>query len=105
MTRQIVFHASALTEAAEAAAWYEFEQAGLGARFEAAINAAFDILESEVLPLTSWPGSSGRNGVKHIILRRFPFSVVVHERPDDLLVLAIAHHARRPGYWLPRLST
>ena len=105
MSRRINFHASALTEAAETAAWYELEQAGLGARFESAVNAALDILEAEILPLSSWPGSAGRNGVKHIVLRRFPFSIVVHERADELLVLAIAHHARRPGYWLARLST
>ena len=58
MTRRLVIHAAALTEATEAAVWYELEQAGLGARFETALNAALDILETEILPLSSWPGSA-----------------------------------------------
>jgi hypothetical protein len=42
--RALRIHEAASEEAAEAAAWYEAERPGLGADFERAVNAAFDIL-------------------------------------------------------------
>jgi len=32
----------------------------------------------------------------------FPFSIVYRETQDQILILAVAHHYRRPGYWLQR---
>jgi hypothetical protein len=40
--------------------------------------------------------------VKHLGLKRFPFDVVVVEHGEEVLVIAFAHHARRPGYWRQR---
>ena len=40
MMRRVRIHAAAAEEAAEAAAWYEKERAGLGADFERAVDAA-----------------------------------------------------------------
>ena len=97
-------HAAAAEDAAQAAAWYEKERPGLGADFEHAIDAALDLLEQEIVPLTSVPGIAGTRGVKRLMLRRFPYSVVVLERETEVLVVAFAHHARRPGYWRDRLS-
>ena len=98
-------HAAAADEAAEAAAWYEKERPGLGVEFEHAIDAALDLLEEAIVPLTSVPGTAGTRGVKRLILRRFPYSVIVYERDAELFVIAFAHHARRPGYWRERLRT
>ena len=95
-------HAAAAEDAAQAAAWYEKERPGLGADFEHAIDAALDLLEQEIVPLTSVPGIAGTRGVKRLMLRRFPYSVVVLERETEVLVVAFAHHARRPGYWRDR---
>ena len=89
--------------AAEAAARYQKERPGLGTEFERAVDAALDLLEQEIVPLTSMPGVAGARGVKRLILRRFPYAVVVRERDTEILVLAFAHHARRPGYWRDRL--
>ena len=47
--------AAAAEEAAEAAARYEKERPGLGAEFERAVDAALDLLEQEIIPLTSMP--------------------------------------------------
>ena len=96
-------HAAAAEDAAQAAAWYEKERPGLGADFEHAIDAALDLREQEIVPLTSVPGIAGTRGVKRLMLRRFPYSVVVLERETEVLVVAFAHHARRPGYWRDRL--
>jgi len=52
--------AAAAEEAAEAAAWYEKERSGLGIDFQNAIEAALDVLEQDIVPLTSVPGASRR---------------------------------------------
>ena len=103
--RVLRIHAAAAEEAAEAAAWYENERPGLGADFEHAIDAALDLLEQDIVPLTSAPGVAGTRGVKRLLLRRFPYAVVVRERGSEIIVIAFAHHARRPGYWRDRLRT
>jgi hypothetical protein len=103
--RVLRIHSAAAEEAAEAAAWYEKERRGLGADFERAVDAALDLLEQEIVPLTSISGVAGARGVKHLMLRRFPYAVVVRERDTEIFVIAFAHHARRPGYWRDRLRT
>ena len=97
--------AAAVEEAAEAAAWYEIERSGLGDDFQHAIEAALDILEQDIVPLTPAPGASGAQGVKRLILRRFPYAVILHERNTEILVLAFAHQSRRPGYWRDRIRS
>ena len=98
--RALRIHAAASAEAAAAAAWYDQQRPGLGADFLRAVDAALDMLEQEVVPLTA----TGERGIKRMILRRFPFAIVVCEREDEMFVVAFAHQARRPGYWRNRLQ-
>lgn len=93
----------AAEEAEAAAAWYESERHGLGVEFSDAIDAAIDIIEDGFLPLSPMPGQSGTKGAKRLILRRFPYDIVVVERDDEVIVVAFAHHSRKPGYWLDRI--
>jgi toxin ParE1/3/4 len=95
----------AAEEAAEAAKWYEMRRPGLGAEFERAVDAVLDLLEAEIVPLTVMPGASGRRGAKRLMLKRFPYSVVVYEHADEFIVVAFAHQSRRPGYWRNRLRS
>lgn len=101
--RRVRIHAAAADEAVEAAAWYEKERPGLGAEFQWAIDAALDLLEAQVVPLAVVPGVSGTQGAKRLFLRRFPYAVIVRESAGEVLVVAFAHTARRPGYWRNRL--
>ena len=103
--RVLRIHEAAAEEAAEAAAWYEAERPGLGADFEKAVDAAFDILEQEVVPLTNVPGVAASRGVKRLLLRRFPYAIIIQQRGTETVVVAVAHQARRPGYWRDRLRT
>lgn len=98
-------HEAATEEAAEATEWYENERLGLGVRFQAALELALDLIEEGNVPLSPVPGVAGAAGLKRLVLRRFPFSVVVHVDEDETIVVAFAHHARRPGYWRDRIST
>ncbi|EAR21684.1 type II toxin-antitoxin system RelE/ParE family toxin [Nitrococcus mobilis] len=104
MTRVRILEQAA-EEAIEAAAWYECERPGLGAEFAQAIEAALDLLEEEIVPLTNLPGQAGREGAKRLVLSRFPYDIIVRQQPEELIVIAVAHHSRRPGYWRKRLRT
>ena len=37
-------------------------------------------------------------------LRKFRFSLLYSIEKDSLLILAVAHHSRRPRYWVHRVS-
>lgn len=100
--RLLRIHAAAAEEAVEAVTWYENERPGLGADFEHAVSAALDMLEQEIVPLTSLPGNAGARGVKRLLLRRFPYAVIVREFDTEIFVIAFAHARRRPGYWRGR---
>jgi toxin ParE1/3/4 len=82
---------------------YERQHPGLGADFVNAVDAALDLLEQEIVPLTPLTGVAGTRAVKRLMLRRFPYAVIVREADGELFLLAFAHQARRPGYWRNRL--
>ena len=94
-----------MEEAEAAASWYEQEQPGLGAEFAAAIEAAIEVIEDGFLPLSPMPGISGKQGAKRLILRRFPYDIIVIDRGDERIIVAFAHHSRKPGYWQDRTSS
>jgi toxin ParE1/3/4 len=92
--RKIRLLDEAVIEAMEATSWYEQERASLGIEFTEALDAALDLLENEIVPLTAMPGEPGLHGFKRLILFRFPFDVVVLIRGDEMLIVAVAHQAR-----------
>lgn len=102
--RHIRILEEAATEAVEAAAWYESERPGLGVEFMEAIDAALDLLEDDLVPLANMAGKAGDKGAKRLLLKRFPYDIVVYETSDEMTVVAVAHHSRSPGYWRHRLS-
>ncbi len=89
--RKVRILEEASQEAIEAAAWYEYEQPGLGAEFFAAVDAAIDVIKE-----------AGDTGARRLILERFPYDIVAIELPEEAIVIAVAHHSRKPGYWLGR---
>ena len=95
----------AAEEAVEAASRYESERPGLGTDFSEAVEAAIDLIEEDILPLIPMIGEAGIKGAKRIILKRFPYDIVTIERLYEVLVIAVAHHSRRPGYWRDRIKS
>lgn len=89
-------------EALEAAAWYERERPGLGIDFASALHLALDLLEDDIVPLVNMPMAAGTQGAKRLTLKRFPYDIVVRVLADEIIVVAIAHHSRRPGFWKDR---
>lgn len=71
----------------------------------AEVGLAF-ILEYEraLALLCGYPhlGALWRNGLRRFPLRKFPYSIVYYGRGEELRVIALAHHRRRPSYWSGR---
>jgi plasmid stabilization system protein ParE len=76
--------------------YVEAESVSLAMEFRAELENAFERIER--FPRT-WPN---RLGARRYIMRRFPFSVFYEIEGQDIAVIAVAHHKRRPGYWKGR---
>jgi plasmid stabilization system protein ParE len=87
------FHPEALLELNDAASSYGERLVG---RLEATIERISEM--PHVWPL--WPG---RADVHRRVLTRWPYAVIYTVEPQMILIIAIEHHKRRPGYWLTRL--
>jgi plasmid stabilization system protein ParE len=50
---------------------------------------------------TIWPYFEA--GTRRYVLRRFPYNIIYREILAGIEVVAVAHHKRRPRYWIGRL--
>ncbi len=41
-------------------------------------------------------------GTRRYLLRRFPYAIIYERWQERLIILALAHHRRRPSYWAGR---
>lgn len=98
MIRRIAFHPAAGEEAEQAAAWYASEALALGFDFVRELARSIDLLKQEPIPSTPYPRISSKLGIRRLRLQRFPFDLVFIEREENFIIVALAHHARRPGY-------
>lgn len=44
------------------------------------------------------------HGTRRMLVRRFPLAIIYRVEAQRVLVVAIAHQRRRPGYWRRRGS-
>jgi plasmid stabilization system protein ParE len=89
----------ALEEAEDAARWYAERSASAAARFSEEIDAA----ESAITDFPgAWPPFD--HGTRRYLLRRYPFSIIYRIESRRILIVAVAHAHRRPGYWKSRLQ-
>lgn len=91
-------------EARDAAQWYEDRQAGLGDRFLAALAKGMDKIERGPRRHRQVAQAPEGREVRRVLLDRFPYAVVFEVRAEELLVVAVAHTKRRPGYWRDRID-
>ena len=86
-------------ELQEGAAYYAREgNAELGLAFIEELERTLDLLCAHPRMGAPWR----RGGRRRFPLRRFPYSVIYYIKGDELRVIALAHHRRRPGYWAGR---
>ena len=98
----IEFLEAAEGELLDAVRWYEDQQDGLGARFLLEAQKTSDQIEEWPRTGPVWAYSEVLEGVRRLSLQTFPYHLVYVEDPR-LVIVAVAHMKRRPGYWNSRL--
>ena len=100
MTRTVQVGEDAAAELAEAVAWYEERRFGLGNALFEAVAAALDTIASH--PEVG-AGYGRDTRVRRLPVKRFPYQVIYLLSDDTIVVVAVAHTRRRPGYWRDRV--
>jgi len=92
------FHPEALEEYREAARYYAARDTQLAARF---VEAVEDAIRRIVESPSSW--RILEDGVRRCLTRVFPYGVLYSVEGDHILIVAVMHGSRDPGYWRHRL--
>lgn len=102
MTVEVRFLDEAVSEAQDAAQWYQDRRRGLGLAFLAALDGA-------VSSMQRWPRAaplvediSEEIEIRRAAVPRFPYYVAYLVTDEAIIVLAVAHNRRRPRYWSDR---
>jgi plasmid stabilization system protein ParE len=80
-----------------AARYYEAEQPGLGFAFLREVRRTFHFIAEH-------PSASGveRGDIRVRTLPRFPYRIYYRAKPNEILIIAVGHRRRRPGFWRSR---
>lgn len=93
------FHPEAALEFEEAIRFYQSRGGRLAARLNAEVRAAIERISEAP---EQW--SVLEEDVRRCFVRVFPYRVLYTIEPKFVLIIAIAHNKRAPGYWKHRLS-
>jgi plasmid stabilization system protein ParE len=92
------FHPEARTELLASVTYYDEQADGLGRQFTDEVERAVGLVAEQ-------PGLGAPivgTELRRWALRRFPYYLIYRAEPETLLILAVAHQRRRPGYWEER---
>ena len=95
----VTIRSQAELDIAEALEYYLDEDSPVSAmRFVDAVEAAYpEIREAP----NRYPAD--RDGIRQKPILGFPFSVLYSVQGEEIVVLSIRHHKRKPGFWRSRL--
>lgn len=95
---RVSFNTEALAEAEEATRWYRENGGAEPSRSFAQELQRVASLAAEQFGI----GSPGSHKTVRLYLKRFPYALIFRVQGESVRVIAIAHHSRRPGYWVGR---
>jgi plasmid stabilization system protein ParE len=91
------FHPDAEAELVDAAEYYEARRPGLGKAFAGEVARTISLIRE--YPDAGSPVGASR---RRMLVGRFPYAIVYRRDPDSVVIVAVAHQSRRPGYWRGR---
>ncbi|MSR58224.1 MAG: type II toxin-antitoxin system RelE/ParE family toxin [Planctomycetaceae bacterium] len=97
---RVRFHRLAARELRAAHGWYQRRDRAAAARFLIAVDSATARIriDPDSLPFE-------RRHCRSIRVQRYPYRLVFERlEPGFILIIAVAHTSRRPGYWSRRNS-
>ena len=97
----VEFYEEAAAELDAARSWYEHRRPLLRDTFASRVEDAVGAIAEN--PLV-WPANE--DGARRYLLTGFPYTIVYFVLSlETIVVLAVAHQSRLPGYWRHRLSS
>ncbi len=84
---------------AEAVAFYESREPGLGIEFAAEVR---DAIGRAVDHPAAWPVL--RRDIRRCQTHRFPYGILYAVEQDSIFVVAVTHVRKAPDYWKSRLG-
>ncbi len=95
--KAVRFESAARQELDRAVDYYERQSPGLGSRFIDRVMEAVGIVgrHPSLFAVTDGP-------YRCKLIRSFPYALYYREKDDRVVVLAVAHASRKPGYWQER---
>ena len=90
-------HPAARDELRQARLWYEERSPLSAVAFEQELIAAVSRLAEAPM---RYPVAE--HGTRRLVLRRFPYNVFYRVGTEEIVIVAVAHQKRRPGYWAVR---
>ncbi len=97
--KSILFAAEVEADVEASMAFYEAREAGLGEAFYRELKQGTKHIQSNPELFPCIPEEAA---VRQYCLRRFPFRILYKNYPESILIVAIAHTSRRPGFWTGR---
>ena len=98
---KVRFHPGARRDLTDGYHWYEDRSDRAASRFIEEVSATLDcILEAPDRFRPVAPGSKFRT----VTLDDFPYNLIYRVIAGGIVVIAVAHEKRRPGYWLRRID-
>src|SRR5215467_4107538 len=94
---EIEVHEHADEELKAAAIFYETREAGLGDSFLHRVTETFESIIAHPSAGTIVTGE-----IRRRLLRQFPYSIVYRIQTERIVIIAVAHWSRKPGYWKER---
>ena len=91
------FHPEALAEYQHAGHYYARQQPGLDRRFVASVEEAIHSILGNPLRWRCYD-----RDVRRCLTKIFPYGVLYTVESDFVLIVAVAHGSREPGYWKHR---
>lgn len=95
----VIFLPEAEQEMFEAAIYYQSQASDLGLDYLFEVEQAVQAIAES--PIT-WPIIEGE--LRRRLVKRFPFGILYRIEPEEIVIIAVAHLRRRPGYWKKRLE-
>lgn len=92
------FHPSAKVELNDSVYYYEECKFGLGLDFT---KEVYSTIQRIIQFPESWPKLS--KSTHRCLINRFPFGIIYQILEDEVLIIAIMHLKRKPGYWEKRI--
>jgi toxin ParE1/3/4 len=95
------FDDEADAELLDAGQYYAERSPKAAAGFASEVEAALEQIQQMPWSAPAWPG---RPDLRRRVLARYPYAIVyMVVEPAEILVVAVEHVKRRPGYWLGRV--